>query len=91
MDLLRARTWLAPEQRGASGLAPVVYRGPKLRYFLDAFDPIAAGGYVGQCWDGEQWTGDNPERSCEWWERDDATAFSLFARFVEPHRSVKRP
>jgi hypothetical protein len=58
----------------------------KLRYFLGEFDPIAAGGYVGQCWDGEQWTSESPERSCEWWERDGATACSLFARFVKPYR-----
>jgi hypothetical protein len=58
----------------------------KLRYFLGEFDPIAAGGYVGQCWDGEQWTCESPERSCEWWERDGATACSLFARFVDSYR-----
>jgi hypothetical protein len=57
----------------------------KLCYFLGEFNPIAAAGYVGQCWDGEKWTSENPDQSCEWWKLD-ATAYSLFTRFVEPYR-----
>ena len=63
----------------------------KLRYFLGEFDPVAAGDYVDRCWDGERWTSETPERAHAWWERDVATARSLFTRFVTPYRSAGRP